>query len=81
MANGYPLSAVRKTLTRFTIEREHENWQRDPTGDFSGLLNAVATAVKVIANQASKGALIDVPDDAEQKLDVVSNAVMIGQTE
>jgi fructose-1,6-bisphosphatase len=82
--------AGRITLTRFTIEKEHQNRHRDPTGDFSGLLNAVATAVKVIANQAGKGALIDmlgdagahnVQGEAQQKLDVVSNAVMIGETE
>ncbi|HYZ57123.1 MAG TPA: class 1 fructose-bisphosphatase [Streptosporangiaceae bacterium] len=85
-----PLAAERKTLTRFTIEKEHQNRHREPTGDFSGLLNAVATAVKMIANQVSRGALIgalgdagaeNVQGEAQKKLDVVSNAVMIGQTE
>ncbi len=80
----------RKTLTRFTIEKEHENRHLDPTGDFSGLLNAVATAVKVIANKVNKGALVDalgsagvenVQGEVQKKLDVISNEMMIGQTE
>ena len=47
---------ARKTLTRHTIEAEHRH--PDSTGDFSGLLNAVSTAVKMIANQVNKGALV-----------------------
>ena len=89
-AGTHPAGTARKTLTRFTIEKEHENRDKDPTGEFSGLLNAVATAVKVIANQVGKGALaglpgdagaVNVQGDAQKKLDVVSNAVMIGETE
>ena len=89
-AGTHPAGQARKTLTRFTIEKEHENRDKDPTGEFSGLLNAVATAVKVIANQVGKGALAGLPGDAgavsaqgdaQKKLDVVSNAVMIGETE
>ena len=75
---------ARKTLTRFTIEKEHEHRDKDPTGEFSGLLNAVATAVKVIANQVGKGALAGAaggPGEARQKLDIISNAVMIDETE
>src|ERR1039458_5683536 len=45
----------RKTLTRYTIESEHRH--PGSTGDFSGLLNAVATAVKIISNQVGRGAL------------------------
>jgi fructose-1,6-bisphosphatase I / sedoheptulose-1,7-bisphosphatase len=80
----------RKTLTRFTIEKEHENRDKDPTGDFSGLLNAVATAVKVIGNQVGKGALAagagaagtrPGPDRERGGLDVISSAVMVGETE
>ncbi|MDQ2726305.1 MAG: class 1 fructose-bisphosphatase [Actinomycetota bacterium] len=80
----------RKTLTRWTIEKEHENRQQDPTGDFSGLLNAVATAAKIIANQVNKGALLgelgtsgagDRPGKVQKNLDVISNEVMISQTE
>ena len=50
---------ARKTLTRHTIEAEHRH--PDSTGDFSGLLNAVSTAVKMIANQVNKGALVGAP--------------------
>lgn len=80
----------RKTLTRWTIEKEHDNRQQDPTGDFSGLLNAVATAAKIIANQVNKGALVgpldsadtgDVQGQVQRNLDVISNEVMISQTE
>ena len=48
----------RKTLTRYTIESEHRH--PGSTGDFSGLLNAVATAVKIIANQVNRGALVGI---------------------
>jgi fructose-1,6-bisphosphatase I/sedoheptulose-1,7-bisphosphatase len=87
---AFPAGAARKTLTRFTIEKEHANRDKEPTGEFSGLLNAVATAVKVIANQVGKGALADgagqagtvnVQGEAQKNLDVISNAVMIGETE
>jgi fructose-1,6-bisphosphatase len=83
-------SRARTTLTRFTIEKEHQNRDKEPTGEFSGLLNAVATAVKVIANQVGRGALaglagdagtVNVQGEAQKKLDVISNAVMIGETE
>ena len=78
----------RKTLTRYTIESEHRH--PGSTGDFSGLLNAVATAVKIIANQVNRGALVgilgsagveNVQGEVQKKLDVISNEVMIGETE
>jgi fructose-1,6-bisphosphatase I len=78
----------RKTLTRYTIEQEHQH--QNSTGEFSGLLNAVATAVKVIANQVNKGALVgalgsadveNVQGEVQKKLDVICNEVMIGETE
>ena len=53
----------RKTLTRYTIEAEHRH--PGSTGDFSGLLNAVATAVKIISNQVSRGALAGALGGAE----------------
>lgn len=79
---------ARKTLTRYTIECEHRH--AGSTGDFSGLLNAVATAVKVISNQVNRGALAgmlgsagqqNVQGEVQKTLDVVSNEVMIGETE
>jgi fructose-1,6-bisphosphatase len=66
---------VRRTLTRYTIEQEHRHL--DSTGDFSGLLNAISTAVKIIANQVGRGALVGGP----KSLDLLSDEVMIGETE
>lgn len=81
----------RKTLTRYTIEEEHRH--PHATGKFSGLLNAIATAVKIIANQVNKGALIgalgnasgdnsvNVQGEVQKKLDVISNEVMLRECE
>ena len=75
----------RKTLTRYTIESEHRH--PGSTGEFSGLLNAVATAVKIISNKVSRGALAaaagsaGVEGEAQRKLDLISHEVMIGETE
>jgi fructose-1,6-bisphosphatase I/sedoheptulose-1,7-bisphosphatase len=78
----------RTTLTRYTIESEHRH--PGSTGDFSGLLNAVATAVKIISNQVGRGALAGalgsagvetVQGEVQKKLDLISNEVMIGETE
>jgi fructose-1,6-bisphosphatase I / sedoheptulose-1,7-bisphosphatase len=78
----------RTTLTRYTIETEHRH--PGSTGDFSGLLNAVATAVKIISNQVGRGALAgalgsagvaNVQGEIQKKLDVISNEVMISETE
>jgi fructose-1,6-bisphosphatase I/sedoheptulose-1,7-bisphosphatase len=82
------MSGQRKTLTRYTIEAEHRH--PGSTGEFSGLLNAVATAVKTISNQVARGALAgvlgsadleNVQGEVQKKLDVISNEVMIGETE
>jgi fructose-1,6-bisphosphatase len=78
----------RKTLTRYTIESEHRH--PGSTGEFSGLLNAVATAVKIISNQVGRGALAgtlgsagtaNVQGEIQKKLDVISNEVMLDETE
>jgi len=78
----------RKTLTRYTIESEHRH--PGSTGEFSGLLNAVATAVKIISNQVSRGALAgatgsagveNVQGEAQKQLDLISHEVMLGETE
>jgi fructose-1,6-bisphosphatase len=50
------MSEGRKTLTRYTIDAQRRHPQA--SGMFSSLLNAVATAVKIIANNVNKGALI-----------------------
>jgi fructose-1,6-bisphosphatase len=78
----------RKTLTRYTIEAEHRH--PGSTGDFSGLLNALATAVKIISNQVGRGALVgalgsagleNIQGEVQKKLDIISNEVMVGETE
>src|ERR1019366_2461887 len=80
----------RKTLTRYTIEAEHRH--PGSTGDFSGLLMifAVATAVKIISNQVGRGALVgalgsagvqNIQGEVQKKLDLISNEVMVGETE
>jgi fructose-1,6-bisphosphatase len=78
----------RKTLTRYTIESEHRH--PGSTGDFSGLLNAVATAVKIISNQVGRGDLVgalgsagleNIQGEVQKKLDIISNEVMVGETE
>ncbi len=78
----------RTTLTRYTIEAEHRH--PGSTGDFSGLLHAVATAVKIISSQVARGALAavlgsagveNVQGEVQKKLDLISNEVMIGETE
>ena len=89
LARGRPaVREERKTLTRWTIESEHRH--PGSTGEFSGLLNAVATAVKIISNQVSRGALAGAAGSAgvangygtaQKKLDLISNEVMIGETE
>jgi fructose-1,6-bisphosphatase I / sedoheptulose-1,7-bisphosphatase len=81
--------AERKTLTRYTIESEHRH--PGSTGEFSGLLNAVATAVKIISNQVGRGALAagapgsegveNVRGAAQKKLELISNQVMLGEME
>jgi Fructose-1-6-bisphosphatase, N-terminal domain len=78
----------RRTLTRYTIASEHLH--PGSTGDFSGLLNAVATAVKIISNQVNHGALVgalgsagveNVEGEVQKRPDLISNEAMIGETE
>ncbi len=88
------MSEGRKTLTRYTIEAQ----QRHPaaSGIFSSLLNAIATAVKVIANTVNKGALVSSLGSFEavgsgaaihlcgqvtQKLDTIANEAMLRECE
>ena len=85
------MSDGRKTLTRYSIEEEHKH--PGASGEFSGLLDAVATAVKIISNQLTKGALVgalgnagegndvNVQGEVQKKLDVISNEVMLKENE
>jgi fructose-1,6-bisphosphatase I len=78
----------RTTLTQFIIEEQSH--VAGASGDFSGLLNDIGTACKVISNAVSKGALIgvlgsageeNVQGEVQKKLDVISNDVMIKSNE
>ncbi len=75
----------RTTLTQFIIEEQRR--VAGATGDFSGLLNDIATACKVISNAVAKGALAghlgtagpgtNVQGEVQKMLDVISNEVML----
>ena len=82
----------RITLTRYTIEEEHKH--PGASGEFSGLLNSLATAIKIISNQVNKGALVgalgnaggdgvsvNVQGEVQKKLDVMSNDVMLHENQ
>ena len=83
----------RKTLTRYTIEEEHKH--PGASGEFSGLLNSLATSIKIISNQVNKGALVgawgnagaagnaavNVQGEVQKKLDVISNDVMLQENQ
>ena len=83
-----PVRQGHETFARYTIEKEHRH--ESTTGNFSGLLNAVATAINIISNQVNRGALVgalgsagteNIQGETQKTLDVVSNDVMIGETE
>ncbi len=78
----------RTTLTQFIIEEQSH--VTGATGDFTGLLNDIGTACKVISNAVSKGALIgvlgsageeNIQGEVQKKLDIISNDVMIKSNE
>ncbi|MFE9785690.1 class 1 fructose-bisphosphatase [Nocardia salmonicida] len=72
-----------KTLTRYTIEEEHRH--PGSSGEFSALVNVVATAAKIIANQVTRGAIVGSGVDDESsvsgRLDVLTDEIMVGQTQ
>jgi fructose-1,6-bisphosphatase len=78
----------RTTLSRYTIDQEHRH--HDATGDFSALLNSISVAVRIIANQVNKGALVgalgslqseNVQGEVQKRLDVISHEVMVSEAE
>jgi fructose-1,6-bisphosphatase I len=77
----------RTTVTQFIIEEQRRARAK---GDFSGLLNDIVTACKVISNAVNKGALIgvlgsqgseNVQGETQKKLDVITNEVLIRSNE
>jgi fructose-1,6-bisphosphatase I len=76
------------TLTQFIIEEQRRI--AGATGDFTGLLNDIVTACKVISNAVNKGALVgvlgsagaeNVQGETQKKLDVLSNDILIRTNE
>ncbi|MEV0251427.1 class 1 fructose-bisphosphatase [Nocardia sp. NPDC050712] len=76
-----------KTLTRYTIEEEHRH--PGSSGEFSALVNVVATATKMIANQVTRGAIVgslgaaepdNLPPTVHRKLDAIANDIMVSET-
>ncbi|MBJ8348401.1 class 1 fructose-bisphosphatase [Antrihabitans sp. YC2-6] len=77
-----------KTLTRYTIEEEHRH--PGSTGDFSALVNVLATAAKIISNHVTRGTIIGISENGEgrntrrtvqHKLDAISNDVVLQETQ
>jgi len=76
------------TITQFIIEEQRH--VKGATGDFTGLLNDVVTACKVISNLVNHGALVgvlgaagseNVQGEDQKKLDVISNDVFLKTNE
>ncbi|MBI3525405.1 MAG: class 1 fructose-bisphosphatase [Betaproteobacteria bacterium] len=65
----------RITLTQFIIEEQRQFPQA--TGDFSGLLNDIATACKVIAHAVSRGVLEASGGNLQKHLETTANEVML----
>lgn len=76
-----------KTLTRYTIEQEHRH--PGSSGEFSALVNVVATATKLIANQVTRGAILATRGGTEasgsptarRALDALSNDILVTETQ
>jgi fructose-1,6-bisphosphatase I len=69
------MQAGRITLTQFM--NEEQRTIPGATGDFTGLLNDIITASKIIANAVGKGALVATGKDLNQKLERMANDVML----
>lgn len=65
----------RITLSQFINEEQRHI--AGATGDFTGLINDIAIASKVIANAVGKGALLATGKDLNQKLEAMANEVML----
>lgn len=72
------------SLTQFIMEEQLRH--KGASGDFTALINDVAVACKIISNAVNKGALVgvlgsagteNVQGEAQKKLDVISNEVML----
>lgn len=78
-----------KTLTRYTIEEEHRH--PGSSGEFSALVNVVATATKIVANQVTRGAIAgslgtlsepdNLPPTVHRRLDAIANDIVVAETQ
>ena len=69
------MEIARMTLTQFMNEEQRKI--PGATGDFTGLLNDIITASKIIANQVGKGALLASGKDLNQRIASMANEVML----
>ena len=76
------------TLTQFLIEEQRH--VQGATGDFTGLLNDVVTACKMIANGVNHGGLLgvlgaagseNVQGEEQKKMDILSNDIFLKRNE
>lgn len=76
------------TITQFLSEEQRR--YPDASGDFTGLMNDLVTAGKIISNGVNKGALVgvlgsagseNVQGETQKRLDILSNKVMVETNE
>lgn len=76
------------TLTQFLIEEQRR--VAGATGDFTGLLNDIVTAIKMISNGVNHGGLLgvlgaagseNVQGEEQKKMDVISNEIFLKRNE
>lgn len=77
-----------KTLTRYTIESEHRH--PGSSGEFSALVNVLATATKIIANQVTRGAIVgslgatdadNMPVTVHRTMDAIAHDIMVAESQ
>ncbi|MBF6170747.1 class 1 fructose-bisphosphatase [Nocardia blacklockiae] len=77
-----------KTLTRYTIEQEHRH--PGSSGEFSALLNVLATATKTIANRVTRGRIVgslgaqpadSLPPTVHRRLDAIADDIMVSESQ
>jgi len=69
------MEVSRITLTQFLNEEQRHI--EGATGDFTGLINDIAIASKIIASAVGKGALLATGKDLNQKLEQTANEIML----
>ncbi|MGV9679971.1 class 1 fructose-bisphosphatase [Nocardia sp. NPDC003482] len=76
------------TLTRYTIDQEHRH--PGSSGEFSALINVVATATKIVANRVTRGRIAgsfgerddeDASAAGRRRLDAIANDIIIAESQ